>query len=81
MYGFGWNAHFQVICSTTPTTTGMTNLGGAGAGISSQNQSRSGYDCHTPVTCLERKGIVKVSCGFAHSAAISSSGKLYMWGE
>mmetsp|Transcript_1089 Transcript_1089/g.2286 ORF Transcript_1089/g.2286 Transcript_1089/m.2286 type:complete len:921 (+) Transcript_1089:671-3433(+) len=79
VYGFGWNAHFQVICNTKPSSSSSKNLG-KGAVVSSQKEIHSGTDCYTPVTCLERKGIVKASCGFAHSAAISASGKLYMWG-
>ena len=38
-------------------------------------------DCLLPVVCLEKKKIIKLSCGFAHSAAITSSGCLFIWGK
>lgn len=38
-------------------------------------------DCLLPVVCLEVQGVLKLSCGFAHSAAVISSGELYTWGK
>jgi alpha-tubulin suppressor-like RCC1 family protein len=41
----------------------------------------SNNDCLFPVVCLEKQLIVKISCGFAHSAAITSIGGFYTWGR
>jgi E3 ubiquitin-protein ligase HERC4 len=57
VYGFGWNAHSQVIGDSTAS------------------------DCLLPAVCLKSKGVVKLSCGFAHSAAITLNGSLFIWGK
>jgi alpha-tubulin suppressor-like RCC1 family protein len=37
-------------------------------------------DCLLPTICLRKKEVMKLSCGFAHSAAISAKGTLFTWG-
>lgn len=43
----------------------------------------SSSTCETPclVESLQDKEIIDISCGGAHSAAITKSGKLYTWGR
>ena len=38
-------------------------------------------DCLLPTICLKKKEVVKLSCGFAHSAAVSAMGTLFTWGK
>lgn len=44
---------------------------------------RSVSTCDTPclVESLDDKEVIDISCGGAHSAAITNSGKLYTWGR
>ena len=38
-------------------------------------------DCLLPITCIKKKGVIKLSCGFAYSAAITTNGSLLTWGK
>ena len=64
VYGFGWNAHGQVVgtCKDGEMSTLLD-------------------DCMLPVACLKSKGVVKLSCSGFHSAAVTVSGHLYVWGK
>ena len=85
VYGFGWNEHGQVHgqnCSyalDNGDTMGGHEKTSKNEGVSRDESGLS--DFLLPVVCLEKKGIVKLSCGLAHSAAISSNGNLYTWGR
>lgn len=65
VYGFGWNAHGQV----------------SGAAKDDNKVGPSSDVCLLPVPCLKQKGIVALSGGGFHTAAISQSGNLFMWGK
>lgn len=65
VYGFGWNAHGQV----------------SGAAKDDIKAGTSSDVCLLPVLCLNQKGIVALSCGGFHTAAISQSGNLFLWGK
>ncbi|KAL3822580.1 hypothetical protein ACHAXA_011499 [Cyclostephanos tholiformis] len=64
VYGFGWNAHGQV----------------SGEAKDYNKVGPSSDICLLPVICLNQKGVVALSCGGFHSAAISQSGNVFMWG-
>ena len=70
VYGFGWNAHGQVVS------------GRAAAKDDDEKDGASSSDvCLLPVPCLMQKGVVALSCGGFHTAAITQNGSLYLWGE
>jgi len=64
VYGFGWNAHGQVIGSNKDHDENYTSTD----------------DCLLPVLCLKQKGVIKLSCSGFNSAAITLTGNLYLWG-
>jgi alpha-tubulin suppressor-like RCC1 family protein len=65
VYGFGWNAHGQV----------------SGAAKYDNEDDAASDICLSPVPCLTQKGVVALSCGNFHTAAVTQSGNLYMWGK
>jgi hypothetical protein len=70
VYGFGWNAHGQVVS------------GRAVAKDDDEGDVASSSDvCLLPVPCLRQKGVVALSCGGFHTAAITQNGNLYLWGK
>ena len=70
VYGFGWNAHGQVVS------------GRAVAKDDDEDDVASSSDvCLLPVPCLWQKGVVALSCGGFHTAAITQNGNLYLWGK
>jgi alpha-tubulin suppressor-like RCC1 family protein len=65
VYGFGWNAHGQVSGAAKGD-----NEGGASSDV-----------CLLPVPCMKQKGVVALSSGGFHTAAITQNGDLYLWGK
>eukprot|EP00957_Ditylum_brightwellii_P157742 12006342-Ditylum_brightwellii.AAC.1 len=62
--GFGWNMYGQVGIQEDPT----------------KDDDEIGISCLRPAMCLRGNMVMDVSCGFAHTAATTVSGKLYTWG-
>lgn len=54
---------------------------GFGWNAHSQILDTGSVDCLLPIMCLEKKGAMKLSCGFAHSAAVVLNGGLFSWGK
>lgn len=75
------NIH-TVACGYAHTLLASVDDGSVfGFGWNGHNQvGVDSVDCLVPVKCLEKKNIVKISCGFAHSAAITFNGSIYTWG-
>jgi alpha-tubulin suppressor-like RCC1 family protein len=72
----------RVACGAAHTLAGTQEGDVYGFGWNGHSQVAGGEtDCLKPMLCLENQGVVRLSCGFAHSAAISSSGSLFTWGE
>ncbi|KMQ90700.1 rcc1 and btb domain-containing protein 1 [Lasius niger] len=82
LYGWGDNEEGQIADDPIPYfVVSDPQFGGVQALYSYDQSEKKHYMCFHEITVTDGKTIVKVTCGFEHTLALTDEGKLYAWGK
>ncbi|KMQ90033.1 rcc1 and btb domain-containing protein 1 [Lasius niger] len=82
LYGWGDNESGQIAVDPISHFAASDHSPFSPLGLYSYDPSeKKHYLCFREITVTDGKAIVKVTCGFEHTLALTDEGKLYAWGK